>query len=152
MDVKATNNDYYLPKENTREPKQTLDKDAFLRIMIEQLKNQDPTSPMESDKFINQMAQFTTLEQLTNMNENIEGMSERFNTINSTFTDMLKLQQINQGASLIGNVVSLGEGVTGTVEKVLVEQNAVKVLVDGNKYDIEEITTVEAKPEPQSEG
>lgn len=138
MDVKAANSDLYLPQEQTRKPKQILDKDAFLLIMIEQLKNQDPTSPMDSDKFISQMAQFTTLEQLTNLNKQ--------------FTDMLHMQQMNQGAAIIGNPVSLVDGediVAGTVEKLLITKDAVKVVINGTAYDINSITTVEAKPEPE---
>ncbi|ADU30753.1 flagellar hook assembly protein FlgD [Evansella cellulosilytica] len=49
-----------------------LDKDAFLRILITQLQNQDPLNPMEDKEFIAQMAQFTSLEQMTNMNTNLQ--------------------------------------------------------------------------------
>ncbi|MBU9720323.1 MULTISPECIES: flagellar hook assembly protein FlgD [Bacillaceae] len=60
--------DYQKQKRNTND----LDKDAFLRILIAQLQNQDPLNPMEDKEFIAQMAQFTSLEQMTNMNSNLE--------------------------------------------------------------------------------
>lgn len=51
-----------------------LGKDAFLKILITQLSNQDPLDPLKDKDFIAQMAQFSTLEQMTNMNKSIEEM------------------------------------------------------------------------------
>ena len=45
-----------------------LGKDAFLKILVSQLQNQDPLSPMEDRDFVAQMAQFSTLEQIQNLN------------------------------------------------------------------------------------
>lgn len=55
-------------------PSTDLGKDAFLKILITQLSNQDPMDPLKDKDFIAQMAQFSTLEQMTNMNKSIEEM------------------------------------------------------------------------------
>jgi flagellar basal-body rod modification protein FlgD len=51
-----------------------LDKDAFMKLLITELRYQDPTRPMEDREFIAQMAQFSTLEQMSNMNKEITGL------------------------------------------------------------------------------
>ncbi|MGP1594487.1 MAG: flagellar hook assembly protein FlgD [Treponema sp.] len=59
-----------------RKPKQELGKDDFLQLLIAQLTHQDPTSPMEDTQFVAQMAQFTSLEQLANMNKSFEMLNQ----------------------------------------------------------------------------
>jgi flagellar basal-body rod modification protein FlgD len=48
-------------------PKGTLDKDGFLKLFIAQLTHQDPSSPMDTNDSVNQMASFTMVEQITSM-------------------------------------------------------------------------------------
>lgn len=55
-----------------KEHKTSLDQDAFLKIMIAQLNHQDPNNPMDDKEMTAQLAQFSSLEQLTNINNNIK--------------------------------------------------------------------------------
>ncbi len=63
----------YLKSQPERKSKgDVLGKDDFLRILMTQLQNQDPMNPMQDKDFIAQMATFTSLEQMTNMNKMLE--------------------------------------------------------------------------------
>ncbi|MGD7008408.1 flagellar hook assembly protein FlgD [Metabacillus sp. 84] len=82
-------------KTEERKPNDQLGKDEFLEILMTQLQNQDPLNPMEDKEFIAQMASFSSLEQMTNMN--------------NTMQDFLKHQsgsKILQYSSLIGKEIS----------------------------------------------
>ena len=79
--------------------KSTMEKEEFLKLLVEQLKHQDPMSPMNSQDFASQLAQFSSLEQLTNMS----GMMEE-----NMQVDLMLTQAINNtmAASFIGKSVS----------------------------------------------
>ncbi|MCL2175752.1 MAG: flagellar hook assembly protein FlgD, partial [Treponema sp.] len=89
-------NDFNRALNPTRQPQQNLGKDDFLKILITQLSYQDPTAPMEDKQFIAQMAQFSTLEQMT-------GMAKDF----SLLTSML---MGNEASSALGKNVEITEG------------------------------------------
>jgi flagellar basal-body rod modification protein FlgD len=54
----------------------TLGQDAFLKLLLVQLQNQDPTSPQSNTEFIAQLAQFSSLEQLTSINQAMTEMAK----------------------------------------------------------------------------
>lgn len=113
-----------------REDGNNLDKNAFFKLLVTQLKYQDPLAPMDNTQFIAQMAQFSSLEQMENMNANM--------------SQFLRIQALSEGASLIGRTVetidaATGETITGKVEKVTFEEgnmfayleNDQRIIVDG---------------------
>ena len=56
----------------TQTPKNTLGKDDFLNLLVTQMQNQDPLDPMQGTDFAAQLAQFSSLEQLTDINTNLQ--------------------------------------------------------------------------------
>lgn len=60
-------------------------KDEFLQLLVAQLKNQDPMNPMNSEEFAAQLAQFSSLEQLIEMNETLSGQGE----VNAAMVDLM---------------------------------------------------------------
>lgn len=71
---------------------QSLDKDAFLKLLITQLNNQDPLNPMEDKEFIAQMAQFSTLEQIQSMNKTLEGTNSLISEVGNAISDQLSYE------------------------------------------------------------
>ncbi|MFX4261950.1 flagellar hook capping FlgD N-terminal domain-containing protein [Pelotomaculum propionicicum] len=133
MQVNSATDEYSLPSGQARAVTKSLDKEAFLRLLVEQLKNQDPMNPQDTSQFIAQLATFSSLEQLTNLNEGVQQLRH--------------CQDMMQASTLIGKQVEIESEdgmVTGTVEKVVVGSDNVKVFVDGNSYDIDSITLIEA--------
>ena len=55
--------------------------DAFLKLLVVQLQNQDPTSPQSNQEFIAQLAQFSSLEQLTSINQAVTAMAKYLGTV-----------------------------------------------------------------------
>lgn len=80
------------------ESQKMLGKDDFLKLLITKLTHQDPLNPMDDEAFIAQLAQFSSLEQLQNVNNSLE---------NSLEWDFLQMQTINNtmATNLIGREV-----------------------------------------------
>jgi len=122
--------DYNLRLSPTRQAQQSLGRDDFLKILITQLAYQDPTSPMEDKEFIAQMAQFSTLEQMTAMAQD--------------FSKLTSMLMGNEASSALGKSVELVEGdrtVQGLVQAVT-RGEIPQVLVNGNFYNWEQVTKV----------
>lgn len=113
-----------------RQVSQSLGKDDFLKLLITQLSNQDPTSPMENTEFIAQMAQFSSLEQMTNMNQE--------------FAKLNAMMVSSQGVNTIGKVVDINLGdssISGRVEAVTYGANP-QVRIGNMYYDMKQISAV----------
>jgi flagellar basal-body rod modification protein FlgD len=88
----------------------SLDRDAFLTLLVAQLRNQDPFSTLEPHEFAAQLAQFSSVEQLTNLNDAVAIQNEA--TQLATF-----LSETSLSASLLGRqIVAVGSQVQVTAE------------------------------------
>jgi len=100
----------------------TLDRDAFLKLLITELKSQDPMNPMEDKEFIAQLAQFSSLEQMQSMNQSM-----------ATF---IQSQSAFEALSLIGRTVKWNDPetsaeMTGKVESVQFNDGSPILEVEG---------------------
>lgn len=132
--VRAQNESFNLALNNSRSASNEMGKDEFLKILITQLTNQDPTEPMQDREFIAQMAQFSALEQMTNMS--------------SQFQRLGGILQSGQAVGLLGKDVDVAVGeqiVSGKVTQVTGGEYP-QVYVNGAYYDyasVQRVTTEE---------
>lgn len=115
---------------NGRKASQELGKDDFLKLLLTQLSHQDPTSPMDNNEFIAQMAQFSSLEQINNMS--------------TSFSKMAALLNSSDAVNTIGKEVEINAGdttVRGVVQSATRGANP-QVQVNGMLYDMEKINAV----------
>ncbi len=104
-------------------------KDQFLQLLVTQLQNQDPLEPMKQEDFLSQLAQFSTLEGIEDLNSTIEKQV----TIQE---DTLRFQQLTQAATLVGNsVVYQHQNSDGEVE--LREGRVESVAVNGPRIEFQ---------------
>jgi len=101
----------YLAASNTPEHSDSLDQDDFLTILVAQLTNQDPLSPMEDTDMTAQLAQFSSLEQLTNINTNIQALGDTMG-----HSDLLNaVSFIGKEVKADGYNISLEDGNASTI-------------------------------------
>jgi flagellar basal-body rod modification protein FlgD len=127
----SKNNSIY-DNNNSFQEKNKLGKDDFLRILTTQLSHQDPSSPLQDKDFIAQMATFSSLEQMTNLNTAFEKFA---NT------------QMSQYAAAIGKEISWTlEGstspVTGVVGGVSTQDGNYFYMVGNEKIPTENVTEI----------
>jgi len=132
-------------KEKQREVKgDALGKDDFLKLLMTQLQNQDPSSPMDDTQFIAQMATFSSLEQMTNINTTLESFMKMQQQSN--------LMSYNQfvGKDITWNTITEGkegdpiinEG-TGVIASIQFKGDNVQfILEDGTKLEPGNISEV----------
>jgi flagellar basal-body rod modification protein FlgD len=117
----------------------SLGKDDFLKILMTQLQNQDPLNPMQDQDFISQMATFSSLEQMTNLNTSMDN-----------FVKSAVQNQFMQASSMIGKTVTYLDNqdneMTAVVKSVLFKDGSTSFqLNDNNQTSITsaQITKIE---------
>jgi len=111
-------------------PNQNLGKDDFLKILLTQLAHQDPTAPMQDKEFIAQMAQFSSLEQMTNMA--------------ADFSRMARMLRNSEASGALGKTVeiSLGDNTVHGVVQAITREEMPQILVNGRYYHWENVTSI----------
>lgn len=92
-----------------------LGKDAFLKMLVAQLKNQDPMSPMQGDQMAAQLAQFSTVEQLTNINDTLTAQSTAQGSVLGALQASAAMATIGHTVVAAGNQLSLDGSGKGSV-------------------------------------
>ncbi|PTM97717.1 flagellar hook assembly protein FlgD [Mycoplana dimorpha] len=100
--------------------KATLNYESFLKLLVAQLKNQDPTEPMDPTQQMAQLATFSQVEQTIKTNKNLESLLQR-----------TSLQEAN---SVIGRTVTNEDGtISGVVKEVTLYTDGIVATLDSGK-------------------
>lgn len=113
-----------------------LDKDAFLQLLVLQMQNQNPLDPIDNGQMLGQLAQFSALEGLNNLNESFERLSSNVDQLNFISASQL-LGRVVEGVDLNGKLLQ------GTVEGVHLDGSIVVLTVDGQFMSMAGIIRIE---------
>ena len=122
------------------------DNQLFLKMLTVSMTNQDPTSPSDGNEFLNQMLQYSTMESLTTVTNAVNQLVAVTNANNM-------YNVVDSAINLVGKNVTMlipkgTEGstedtnVTGVVDKVSLDENGVWVVIDGKKYEYDNLLSV----------
>ena len=109
----------------------SLGQSDFLKLLVTQLQNQNPLDPVKDTEFISQLAQFSSLQGIQ--------------TLNASFDQTLKLQQLTGGADLIGRTVRFttnGSASSGQVAGLQVQDGKVLLQVGGSSVPLDSVSGV----------
>jgi flagellar basal-body rod modification protein FlgD len=121
---------------NTRKPKQQLGSEDFMKLLAVQFQSQDPMKPMEDTAFIAQMAQFSALQNSTDLNKELA---------------LLRADQQNLAANgMLGRTVTVsdadGNPVIGEVSAVVSTDRGPALIINGEEYSLSTVTRIETTP------
>jgi flagellar basal-body rod modification protein FlgD len=112
---------------------QTLGKDDFLKLLVTQLQNQDPMNPTDSTEFVAQLAQFSSLEQMSNVNDNLKVVQLFEQSINNAQA----VNFVGKTVKASGSMFELGTGETHEIQYQLGEDaDAVYVSIYNSSGEI----------------
>ena len=132
----------------TSQTSSTDDSNMFLTLMLQQLQNQDPTQPTDNTEWLAQLAQYSTLEQMTEMNQ---GLDDCMSYLSALYSDLAANAEITQTLSLIGKEVTINytdpeteeeKEITGIVTEASFEEGSGKVKVGDEYYSIANIVSI----------
>ena len=131
-------------------PSSQLDKNAFMKLLVTQMQNQDPLSPADSTQYVSQLAQFSSLEQMQNLNDDLVGMAtlQQNNAL---------LSQLTESSALIGKTVqwtdaNSGAQSSGQVTAVKIQNGAALLEVNGQDVPLSSVSMVDAPPNDTGSG
>ena len=110
-----------------------IDKNAFLNLLVSQLKYQDPMDPMKADQFMSQLAQMTQVEQLQNISDSLETMSKASSAANPSQWVSTIGKKINVDSTLLSHGDQVYFTPSGDYDKILV---TLKSMTDGSTSEI----------------
>lgn len=113
--------------------------DTFLKLLVTQLRFQDPSEPVDNEQFLGQMAQFTGVEQMAKLNKSLEKL-----TGSSVKTDAIALLGAEVTIKPISDDLA-GEAppeIVGNVTQVRFEGGVPMIQVNGREYSLEDVTKV----------
>jgi len=109
--------------------------DQFLTLLVTQLQNQDPIEPVKQENFIAQLAQFSTVERLENLN--------------TRFDDILRTQEVLGGFDMVGKTVryqdrETGDLLVGRISEAYLDSGALIAMIDDKQVPISQVMGVVA--------
>ncbi len=120
-------------------PGGNLDENAFLQMMVTEMQYQDPLEPMDDTQFLSQLAQFTALEQMTNV-------AQTDQSVLSTLQSLAGIYQASYAHQLLGSnvVVTADDGstVSGVVTAVRYVNGSPELVVNGTNYALSSLQQV----------
>jgi hypothetical protein len=96
--------------------------DTFLKLLVAQLKNQDPTSPMDDQAFVTELAQFNTVEQMINLKQSMDAQTTS--------------QQASEGIGLLGRTISYATTAVGSNNTVTSQGMVTGVSLAGGQVEL----------------
>jgi flagellar basal-body rod modification protein FlgD len=134
-------------------PDQELGRDAFLRLLVLQMQNQDPLDPVNNQDMIAQLAQFSSLEQMTQLNGAFQQMSNRFEYFSGNLDQLNFISAQGMLGKYIEGISATGEPIVGQVDRVQLTGSIVVLTVNGQAVPMTGVMSVstEAPPPPPSQ-
>jgi flagellar basal-body rod modification protein FlgD len=100
-------------------PKAALDKNSFLKLLVAQMKNQDPDKPMDGSQMAAQLAQFSSVEQLMQINTTLASQQTGNTSLVNSVNNNIALGSIGKTIYAAGNQVEIGNGADQTAHVII---------------------------------